>query len=216
MTALIYRLKNDIVWLAMDSLSVDEDNRPIKYVSKFFLLPHLQCIICGTGNLNLVVKWFEFIQNSLVFKNVVDLNTHVQVQLKKISDELNNPINQSSTIYHFGVDKKNNKIVGFAYRSKNSYKSEKLIQSLGIKPRFEGGAQIIVQKGIISGIVDIITRLKEMDENLELEQQVGIGGEIHLVVLDKSGKYSVETIHQFSDHEQKFSEMLENKNVNRF
>ena len=219
MTALIYLFKNDVVCLAMDSLSVDENKCPLKYVSKFYLLPHLQCVICGTGILSLVIKWFEFIQNSMVFKNVEDLNTHVQGHLKKISDELNIPINKSSTIYHFGVNKANNKIVGFAYRSKNSYESERLIYSMGIKPSFEDLAQqatdLLAQKGIIPMIVTIITRLKEMDEKLELKQQVGIGGEIHFVVLDKYGAFSVQTIHRFSDYEQRFSEMLENKNVSR-
>jgi len=219
MTALIYIYKNDMVYLAMDSLSVDEDKRPLKYISKIFLLPHLQCIICGTGMLDLVINWVDFVQKSMVFKNVLDLNRHVQDHLKNVSDELNIPINKSSTIYHFGIDKINNEMVGFAYRSKNSYESEKLIYSLGIKPNYEDVAQqamdIIVEKGIILGIVSIITQLKKIDENLELEQQVGIGGEIHLVTLDKNGKYYVETIHQFSDYEQRFSEMLDNKKVDR-
>ncbi|MHA1336483.1 MAG: hypothetical protein ACTSPW_12155 [Promethearchaeota archaeon] len=218
MTALIYIYKNDMVCLAMDSLSVDEDKRPLKYVTKFFLLPHLQSIICGTGSLDLVMKWFEFVQNSIVVKNVVDLNNYVQSYLKKLSDKLNLPINQSSTIYHFGVDKINDEIVGYAYRSENSFKSEKLIYSFGIKPNYEDIAQkaidLITQKGIIPGIIAIITQLKEMDEKLELEQQVGIGGEIHFIILDKSGKYTVETIHQFSDYEYTFFEMLDNKNVN--
>jgi len=208
-----------MVCVAMDSLCVDEDKRPLKYISKFILLPHLQCIICGTGMQELATKWFGFVQNSMVFKNVVDLDRHVQGHLKKISDELNIPINQTSTIYHFGVDKINDKMVGFAYRSENSYESEKLIHGFGIRPNYEDIAlkvtDLITQKGIILGIVNIISQLKEMDENLELEQQVGIGGEIHLVVLDKSGKYSVKSIHQFSDYDQDFSEMLENKNFNR-
>lgn len=219
MTALIYIYKNDRVCLAMDSLALDGDKHPLKYVSKFILLPHLQCLICGTGRLDLVIKWFEFVQNSVVFKNVVDLNRHVQGHLKKISDELNIPTIKSSTIYHFGVDKLNNEIIGYAYRSENSYESEELIHSIGIKPNYEDIAHraiaLLKQEGIIPGIIAIIALLKEIDEKLELEQKIGIGGEIHLVVLDRNGKYSVETIYQFSDYEQVFSKMLENQNVNR-
>lgn len=219
MTALIYIYKKDVVWLAMDSLALDDNKRPLKYASKFFLLPHLQCIVCGTGVLELLIKWFDFIQNSMVFENVVALNRHVQNHLKRISDELNIPINESSTIYHFGVDKITKEIVGFAYRSSNSYESEKLIYSMGIKPDYEDIVQkaidLIAEKGIIPGIVAIVTGLKEIDDKLELEQRVGIGGEIHLVVLEKNGLYTVKIIHQFSDYKQGFSEMLENENVKR-
>ena len=105
MTTLIYFFKEDLVWLAMDSLSLDEEKCSLKYVSKFYILPHLQSIICGTGILSLVTKWVGFIQNSMIFKIVEDLNKHIQCRLKKISDELNIPLNKSSTIYHFGVDK---------------------------------------------------------------------------------------------------------------
>lgn len=224
MTALIYLLHKDFVYLAMDSLSLDLDKRPAIYVTKFFLLPHLQCIICGTGIYELVVIWVGFVRKSMIFTDIVALNTHVQDHLKKISDKLNIPKNQSSTVYHFGVDKRNKKIVGFAYRSKNSYESEKLIYGLGIKPNYRNVVQealnimelnVMEKNDINKGFVSIITRLKETDDNLELEQRQGIGGEIYLVILDKNGKYSVETIHQFPDYEQVFSKILERNDVTR-
>lgn len=219
MTALIYYFRKDIVCIAMDSLALDEDNHPLKYVSKFILLPHLHCIICGTGALQFIIKWFTFVQESLVFKNIVDLNAHVQGHLKTIADDLNLSTDLTSTIYHFGLDKLNNEIVGYAYRSKNYFESESLIHSLGIKPDYKEVTQIITeiisQNGIKRGMISLITKLKEHDDKLDLDQKLGIGGEIHFAILNTNRQYCVETIHQFSDYEQIFTEMLENKNVVR-
>ena len=152
MTALIYLLKKNMICLAMDSIALTLDKTPIRYLTKFFLLPHLQCIVCGTGRLDLIMKWFDFIQNSLTYKNMVDLNPSVSKHLNKISRELEFQNNGSSTIYHFGIDKANDEMVAFAYRSTNAFESESLlIPSLGFKPNYsfiEDPIAIIEQKGI--------------------------------------------------------------------
>ena len=61
----------------------------------------------------------------------------------------------------------------------------------------------------------MISRLKEIDDSLELEKRLGIGGEIYFVGLTKDGLYTIETIHQFLDYEKDFSEMLNSPNLRR-
>ncbi|MHA1148948.1 MAG: hypothetical protein ACTSR8_11980 [Promethearchaeota archaeon] len=219
MTALIYHYERDLVFIAMDSLALDEQKNPFKYVTKFYILPHLNCIVCGTGLFRMITKWIDFVQNSMIFKDVIDLNKQTPTDLRKISNELELPDNGSSTIYHFGVDAKDKRMVAYAYRSKNLYKSEELIYGLGIKPDYENVIQIalesIKKEGLINGSVEIIKYLKNIDDNLDLESRLGIGGEIHSVLLSKEGKYSIETIYRFSDYDNTFSKMLKNQNVKR-
>ncbi len=50
------------------------------------------------------------------------------------------------------------------------------------------------------------------DENNSIEDQVGIGGEIHVLGLNESAQV-MWTCHQFPDYLSKFNEMLENVGV---
>ena len=126
----------------------------------------------------------------------------------------------SCTIYHLGVDREKNEIVGYRYRSENLFNSENLNYSIGIKPNYEKIIQDVkdnpTQNVDIPAIISLITKLKDYDDKLDIEERIGIGGEIHLVILNKDGTFLIKRIHQFSDYDQNFSEMLKNKNIREY
>lgn len=59
MSALIcYATESEII-LAMDTLAVcDPIGPPISFTTKFYPIPHLNAVICGTGLGRFVADWF--------------------------------------------------------------------------------------------------------------------------------------------------------------
>ena len=215
MTALVFYFTDHSICLAMDALSLDIEKHPFKLVSKFVLLPHLQSIICGTGVLGLIPKWIEFIQTSMVFGNITQLSMATSNQLKKIYEEMSIPSDITSTIYHFGLDKITNTMVGYAFRSTKAFQMEKLDYGLGVKPTYpvKGAIVPLQPEEIEPKFIDLITQLKEVDDNLPIKEKLGIGGEIHFARLNKKGMYFVKILHQFPDINTVYGEMLNNPNV---
>ncbi|AIQ75890.1 hypothetical protein MKZ21_24765 [Paenibacillus sp. FSL P2-0536] len=71
MTAMDAFFTEDFVYIAMDTLSLSMyDRKPYKYASKIFPLPHLRGVMCGTGNLDLILKWYTRIQKNVVAKDI--------------------------------------------------------------------------------------------------------------------------------------------------
>lgn len=68
-------LHDNGVILAMDTLALSKENRePFKMVTKFFPIPHMNCLICGTGNMNAILDWFIFIEKNIIANGIYQLN----------------------------------------------------------------------------------------------------------------------------------------------
>jgi hypothetical protein len=101
MSALIYFLQENQVVLAMDTLSsarAESELKPFKYVSKIFPLPHMNSVICGTGEFFPILKWFEFVESSIVANGIVYLNRLTELSIKEFMKN-ENPSNSLTTIY---------------------------------------------------------------------------------------------------------------------
>jgi hypothetical protein len=213
MTALIYLLMEDTVILAMDSLSLSHDKKPFKYVTKIFPLPHLNGVMVGTGSLNLAMDWFNFIQSKVIAKDMLFLDDIAPSQLLELSEAYKTTSDMSTTIYHFGYDEGNKHFMGFAYRSTNNFNSERLIYSMGMKPDYgniqEIGLNVIREKGIPEGLIDLINKQKRYDDELPAKDRLGIGGEIHLFIMTPKNQ-SLSICHRFADYDDLYSIMLDN------
>src|SRR5262249_41359114 len=99
MTSLVFYLRPEIVFVAMDTLITTVDkNEPHHFFSKMFLFPHLGSVMCGTGNMELAVEWFKQIHQNFCsdlcdLNDVCDLNKETPDRLRKLSQCLS----QSST-----------------------------------------------------------------------------------------------------------------------
>lgn len=212
MTALLYLLDKNRVSLAMDSLTTDgETKEPLKFASKIFLLPHLKGAVCGTGCLDLILEWYSYIQKDVLATDIIFLDKIATEKLCEISKEISLSGGQTTTIYHFGYNEKAEVFTGFAYRGTNDFKSEKLIYSIGIKPS-EGEIQEyalkeLAQNGLPEGFIKTMQQQKIYDDNLSKDKQVGIGGEIHFLSMDKNESlFSV--CHRFDDYNEALQKMF--------
>jgi len=213
-SALDFVLSPKEVIIATDTLSRTKDGKSLNFVSKIFPLPHLKSVICGTGSLNLMVDWFSFVQRQVIGKDITILDKIAPTELKKIFNKYEFDGEVTSTIYHFGYSKKENRFIGLAYRSTNDFVSERLSDGIGIKPYGEEIKDFTLQqqtkdKGIVDSLIEIMKKQREIDESKKLEENVGIGGEIHFLIL-KENMQVMWGCYTFSDYDKTFNQMLKN------
>lgn len=192
----------------MDSLmSNTEDMSPRKYMSKVLPLPHLNTVVCGTGDISLILNWHNYIQAHCTASDINALNRVAKSKLPELLDAYGFNVPATATLYQFGLDPRRKEFKGFAYRSEHQFRSERLKEGWGIKPY---GDQIIAEinagsipmNGQLSNsIAAIISRQREIDQQPGNERPVGIGGEVH--ILEATINYqAMWTCHRFDDYEE--------------
>lgn len=134
MTALNFMLSEEVAIISMDTLSLRaNDHKPYKFVSKIFPLPHMDCVICGTGNLEAIINWFSFVNKNVIANGIHQLDLLTRQSIVSFMAEHNG--NNSCTIYQFGLNEIDDKFHGFAYRSSRGFSGEEIDYGLGVKPQ---------------------------------------------------------------------------------
>lgn len=195
MSALIYILLDDQVVLVMDTLSsyyTETGLKPYKFVSKIFPLTHMNSVLCGTGNYQPILKWFEYIEINFVAYGIKQLNRLSSERIKPFM-EAENPTNEPTTIYQFGIDEVEGSFKGYAYRSTNNYSSEMLIHSVGVKPQDAFNSEKDIADYFKEKIDDevlslLMLKMKEYDDDLDDKnpKKVGIGGQMEICNMQKN------------------------------
>ena len=204
MTALNFLLEEKRVCVAMDTMMLNAETRtPLKYVSKIFMLPHLNGVICGTGFVNFIFNWYLFVQSSIIAEDIEHLDLYASEALNRLAQDFS--FDFSVTIYHFGWSAEKKKFIGLAYRSKNNFVSEALQYGLGIKPKVSFDSFNELPRDFI----EIIKNQKKQDEALPSEERIGIGGDIHFLVMTEEG-YTFSKCHRFDDYFESYNQMLNN------
>lgn len=195
MSALNYILMHDKIYLAMDTLAVSPvDKCPVKFLTKFSILPHLNLVMAGTGETRIICDWFQFVNWNLNIRDINELNECTPTILQEEWLKRTEPSATSSTIYHFGYSDKDEVHVGYAYRSRDNWVSERLEYSIGIKPKVE------LQQGSneLEVLINTVREQSRMDRELPVENKVGIGGDVCVLIVNKknitaSSLYRLET-----------------------
>lgn len=217
MTALDFIIQDDAVIVAMDTLSLRAvDHKPYKMVTKFLPIPHMNTLICGTGNMGAIIDWFSWVEKNVIANGIYQLDKITQQVIKKFMDEHNG--DNSCTIYQFGLHELDGKYHGYAYRSANGFRSEEIQKGIGVKPpdaflTADGTMDLspYAPEGatIQKMLSNIMHRQKEYDDSLDVDDRLGIGGIIQIVILSKD-KMVIENYEYFDDFESTHVEMLKN------
>ena len=199
MTALVYTLQPDQVCIAMDTLAVSADDKmPLCFQRKFLPLPKHNLLIAGTGLVNLVNGWLEYVSSITDLDDIDDLNSLASSVLQASVSAAGGLGEITTTLYHFGYSKTEANYVGYAYRSTSDFKPDRLQYALGYKPQVQiKPCEKIEFPGFL---IEIILEQQRQDRLLPIEQQVGIGGEIEFVVLENQ-TMRIETVHRFKTYE---------------
>lgn len=216
MTALDFVIQDDAVVVAMDTLSLRAvDHKPYKMVTKFMPIPHMNSLICGTGNMGAVIDWFSWVEKNVIANGIYQLDRITRQVIKEFMQEHNG--DNLCTIYQFGLHELDGKFHGYAYRSTDDFEGEE-IHGLRVKPPDaflspDGTVDLspyAPEGATIQEILkNIMHRQKEYDDSLNVEDRLGIGGIIQIVILSKD-RIVIENYEYFDDFESTHIEMLKN------
>lgn len=211
MTSVIFQNGETRGFVATDALAANNNGHPGLYRSKAFYLAHLKTITFVTGWSDILENWFVYINRQMLLAGIEHLDCHATETLQRIwseflkenKDVLKKHNCQFTTIYHMGVSEVTGKIVTYAYRSTTGFASEKLPPGLAVKPECT----------VPEGGIDLMEMMKEQrhiqqNSGLPLDQQIHIGGEIHLYELTAEGCH-ISTYGLFDDRDQMFMQMIE-------
>ena len=196
MTAAIINLSKEQVIVAMDTLAVTGATKaPFFFTTKFYPLPHLHGVMLATGLGDFATQWFVKLERFLV-RDIHHLDEFVTPALQALGQDFGINAAQTVTIYHVGYSELEEAYVGFAYRSQDDFRSERLGYGLITKPGIKD-AEI---ESYPAGFIDLMEQQREADNALPLEQRACIGGEIQCLIL-QSKQMTIETTHRFDDYE---------------
>ena len=189
----------------MDTLASDSiSKKPLKFVSKIHSIPHINCIICGTGSLNAIYSWITWVNQHNIM-SINDLNHLAENDMPNILYRYKD----KTTIYMFGFDEKSNELLGFAYRSEKHYKSEKMKYSFCYKPTemYSTNSESIMTElenniknnTIEEFLFNLMKKQKEYDDKLPTNKKVGIGGICQILILQHDG-FNLINYKKFNDY----------------
>lgn len=204
MTALIYKLSHEEILIAMDTLSISQDDKsPLSYVTKFTILPHLRSVIAGTGDASLISNWFKFVNWDLNVQTIEQLNDITPNILQREWRESCGNIPSSATLFHFGYSEKSKVHIGYRYSSRDNFVSQQLPYTFGYKPGVPESLFNDLRKsggGVENLMLNLMIEQQKSDNELAIAEKVGIGGEICLIII-KGNTISTLPIYRFESYD---------------
>ncbi|MBP1154835.1 MULTISPECIES: hypothetical protein [unclassified Paenibacillus] len=209
MTALNFILTEQEIVVSMDTLASREDKEPFKFVSKIFPLPHIRTIMCGTGNLELLLNWHIIIQTKIVSRDIEYVDRYATQFLRELDSKY--PDELSATVYHFGYSEKEDKLKGYAYRKEKQFESELMVYGIGTKPPLETELVYTIfdnNDNYDKALIEMMEEQKRRDD-IKTEDKVGIGGEIQMCVMN-TNFFTIAIVHRFADYEETYRKVMAN------
>jgi hypothetical protein len=199
MTALVFALQPDEVYIAMDTLLIGADDRmPMSFKRKFLSVPESDLVVAGTGHADFINGWFQHLHANLQGATIDDLNKEAPNIFRASVSAEGGLSGLTATIYHFGYSAQEHRYAGYAYRSEHSFRSERLQYALGLKPVVPVAPNDDIR--FPDFLIDIVLKQQCEDRLRPITERVGIGGEIEFVVMSDRAIH-VETVHRFSSYE---------------
>lgn len=199
MTAFVFALMPEQVCIAMDTLEIGAGDRmPLSFQRKFLSVPESDLVVAGTGHAKFITGWFRYLQANLHGASIDDLSTEAPNIFRALVSAEGGLNGLTATIYHFGYSPREQRYVGYAYRSGNDFCSDRLPYGLGFKPLVM--AMPCDDICFPDFLIDIILEQQRQDYLLPIDERVGIGGDIEFVVMSNR-KIGVETVHRFLSYE---------------
>lgn len=219
MSLLDFILEPEQITILADTLAISAENKTdFFFMTKIFPLPHLRGVLCGTGCVAFIFDWLYFIETGMRAQDFDFINNNCSPILIDLWKKYESGPKMTATIYHFAFSPSANRMKGYAFRSTNKFVKDEIQDGFGYKPE---GAQALnylreyakAHDGKID-MVEIAKYQKQLDDELPLQERVGIGGVIHFCFLDDRFQ-TIWQCFKFDDYERLFKGMLLNLGLNR-
>lgn len=208
MTLLNFCITEDRLFVMSDTVVSTQEKGPSFFTSKVHWLPHLNGLVCGTGSLDFILAWINHVQSCMLARDIYHLDEYATESLLDLADIMVDQFltGGTTTIYHFGYDTLARKFGGFAYRSKEGFRSEPIISGIGTKPGIE--LRDDDEKTWPDYFIEIAKLQKAADDALPLNDRVGIGGHLvsYILAVDRAATSdsifcNTSRVHEFADFE---------------
>lgn len=215
MSALCFQVEPDRVSVATDTLALLESGRtPKQFTKKAFAVPHMQCIVTGTGIMQVLHRYYMNLLDGVVATDVDQLNDIAPKVLSQISKNVDPPEGLSTTIYHLGYSESEQQYVAYHLHSGYDFQPRRIEQPRSFKPADPKAKQGIDRNAEFPDMaVQVIKNLKEIDDDRPNEERLGIGGEVQLRVMAGSPpETEIQHLHRFDDYESQKRQIFGNPN----
>ena len=209
MSSLIFFTTKDDIILAMDTLAVSsDDGDPLLFTTKFYVVPHLQSVICGTGDGALVCDWFVHVNTRMVISDILNLDYHTPAGLRSLATTPRPDrtfAGGTSTIYQFGFPEEDGPPCAFAYRSAHDFRSEALpIGRVAVKPECD-----VPEHPCFPQDFEMMMRSQRVNESAKARgERVYIGGDIEVCHVTRE-QTCIYRVASFEDREDTLRKMLQ-------
>lgn len=216
MTALNFTLSADAVVVLTDTLMTKENDEPAAFVSKALPIAHLNALISGRGLSDMVVGWAFDVACRRLVADFDDLILQSPAGLAERWAEVAHIDPPSTTVFIWGWSPAEGRFVGYAFRSGDGFKAERL----GDGSRFAPGCDAATfdaitthpDLGDVTKLAKVMLAAKE-DEDASpapRHERCHIGGEIvmHSLTLTEGGGVQVasQVVHHFADRDQQYAQ----------
>lgn len=220
MTALNWLSTSEGIYLAMDTLVVDPSNfDPSFFTTKMYFLPHLHGVMACTGIGQFGVSWFAQLQHGLLVRDLAHVNEFAPAMLRETWRRMSEDVARSlpsrealtSTIYHFGYLRGEDRFITYAFRSTNDFVVEELNHGFSTKPPTRVDKQILE---LPKDFIDAMEQQRSEQDQLPLSERVFIGGDIIVASITRDG-IGTWCAHRFADYEETYQRMCDRLPANQ-
>jgi hypothetical protein len=198
----------------MDSqLTSPETRAAVGTTTKIHPLVQSKSVLCGTGNAQLVMDWYSYINLNILANDIDVLERMTKKAIEqfiKCFQETRDSI-PSGKLYHFGYSVEKNLIRGFVITIKDGIDFREIEYGWGFLPtavfRDEELFKSLISKSttdnqfdVLKFLFDAMCEMRSRDANAGLSDKVGIGGEFHLLSFTEM-KFNLKSI-PFDDYEE--------------
>lgn len=216
MTALNFTLSADAVVVLTDTLMTKENDEPAAFVSKALPIAHLNALISGRGLSDMVIGWAFDVACRRLVADFDDLIQQTPAALAEKWAEVADRAPPSTTVFTWGWSPAECRFVGYAFRSGEGFKAERLEDG----SRFAPGCDAATFEAITThpDLGDVMKLAKVMlaakaDEDSSaapMQERCHIGGEIvmHSLTLteDCTVEMTSQIVHLFEDRNQQYAQ----------
>jgi hypothetical protein len=212
MTALNFAIDDDGVYVAVDTL-VTEKGRLSRFSAKALSVPHLQGIICATGSANFFHQWATIVIGDMIVNDIFSLDSFAAEFLPKVWEDASDDERdcETSSIYHFGYDRRGDRFGGFAYHSWNGFKSEPIRHGVKLIPPISAELPMI---DLPDDLAEACLIQRAEEDAVRYAKCATIGGQVIAYTMQRDARQptsaytTVRVAHEFDDRDDMFSEAM--------